>query len=997
MLTSALETNNLAPSSPSIATVLGINNKKLSGGSGFNYEIEKRVHERVSDLMNVPVTMLGLVEQYSKTDVFEPPFLRPHQKDDFFRFLWSVWKEFNADLYYGQEDGLMFGIVKGSGTYQEGRGSNGYRIGENNFEGNSTILSEEDAYMKQLYYEKCMDRKNGAAQNCTLQPMEEYVGCINNCKLSPCPSTKASINKQKMYCPTYEFTQAPEDDVMGYIPRYYYCLNNAGTFIENDPPNSVATPDAMKNGVCAYSDGVTLVEGKLASKQTYAMSDRRNYMFLRDYDYPSEEEGDAAAKLLYADDPIEIDDSQKSDQIFVGGHHSRRYEPRARPWYKGVRQIQDAYWTKPYPFATNNDMGISYAKPLYYTDPSTGHNVFRGVLSVDYDLDAISRFLREVFMEILESKEIEELKEDETSMEEVYSRSVGATILIVEDDAPHYIIGTSSGSAATKQVRIDDESVTCSDNENFAAHFDCKTVRSTPEDFTQTSIALDEVMALAFEAQKEVGFPKRLVVSLAPTSSNNDTAIADYYVSQSVLYEQSGGANLRWRIIVAMPVSVASNDAIVYGNAMFVVVMAVGVLGCLSCVVLFYYYFTKRKKTEVRMSDWRFTSAFILGCALLNLTTLTYIGQITDQTCILRMWAFHICFVLALAPLLIKVWRIYKLVGSADRVVRLSITNQKALLYTMPPIVLQIIILAIFSIFDPAKSHTYVDIQGSSSFQHTVCKHKTTAFTITEVLFEGCLVLAGCILAFKTRNLGSTLGEAKQLLCAMYNVALVGVIVLLMGSFLYVDQVSVFVIRAVGTFWATAFSSCAFVLPRILQLQRNNLRRNNSRASGFMSNSFKRSGSFYNSFDRTRSLQNVQLSNHDAISNSLHNEPRSQLPVSSIQLSDCNSSYAEAQQEAPHIPKISFTSDSHSLGSDVDVTIHDSEAEESLPLGKEQQKDRSTSFTKLSISPSESDALQRLGESTGSSDSCNIRRDIEENIVSENHDLKGEDSSKSFE
>ena len=80
-----------------------LNTKQKRGGSGFNYEIEKRVHERVSELMSIPVTMLGLVEQYSKTDVFEVPFLRPHQRDDIFRFMWTVWKEFGIDLYYGQE------------------------------------------------------------------------------------------------------------------------------------------------------------------------------------------------------------------------------------------------------------------------------------------------------------------------------------------------------------------------------------------------------------------------------------------------------------------------------------------------------------------------------------------------------------------------------------------------------------------------------------------------------------------------------------------------------------------------------------------------------------------------------------------------------------------------------------------------------------------------------------------------------------------------------
>ena len=158
----------------------------------FNHEIEKRVHERVSELMNVPVTMLGLIEQYSMTDVFEPPFLRPHQKDEIFRFMWTVWKQFNVDLYYGQEDGLFLGVIKGSGTYQEGRGTNGYFL-KDETDTNAIEVSEEDAYFRRLYYDKCLDRENGAAQNCTLKPNEDYVSCVDNCRLTPCPSSLSGL------------------------------------------------------------------------------------------------------------------------------------------------------------------------------------------------------------------------------------------------------------------------------------------------------------------------------------------------------------------------------------------------------------------------------------------------------------------------------------------------------------------------------------------------------------------------------------------------------------------------------------------------------------------------------------------------------------------------------------------------------------------------------------------------------------------------------------
>jgi len=1013
------------------------------GGGGFNYEIEKRVHERVSELMSVPVTMVGLVEQYSKTDVFEPPFLRPHQRDDIFRFLWTVSNEFNIDMYYGQEDGLFLGIIKGSGTYLEGRGSNGYLVGEN-FDGNNRVISEQDAYMKQLYYNECLDRETGVAQNCLLTLMEDYVACKDNCRpTTPCPSsipsasttamsvvsseTVATTTEQIIYCPSYDVLQVPAVYSMGYVPRYYYCLNNAGTFIENDPPNSVASPSSMNNGVCTHSDGVTLVEGKAATKKTYAMADRRNYLFLHDY---GNENGNmtesqanavlnAATQFLYTDDPSNVDDSQKTDQIFVGGHHSRRYEPRLRPWYIGTREVQNAYWTKPYPFATNNDMGITYAKPLYYTDPSTGHKVFRGVLGVDYDLDEISRFLRDVFLELklLAPQEDEQpiqedsTGEDETTKtkttvknnDEMYSSSSGATVLIFEDDAPHYIIGSSTGSKAAQKVRIDDESIICSNEDFFSDKIECTTVRSTPKDYAKNSNRLDGVMALAFEAQKKSGFPKELVVSAAPVASSSNTddddGISDFYVSASLIYEQSEGENLRWWIIVAMPVGLAPDDDILYGDPMFIVVLVVAVVGCVACLVLFYYYFSKRKRTEVRMSDWRFTSAFILGCALLNLTTITTLGPATDASCMIRMWTFHLVFVLALSPLLVKVWRINRLVGSADRAIRLSITNLNALMYTVPPILLQALILTMFSIYDPTKRYTYVDIDGNSSAEHSICEHNTGAFTTTQIVFEGGLVLIGCILAFKTRNLGSAFGEAKQLLFAMYNVGLVGVIVMLMGYCLHIDQRSIYVIKTLGVFWATVFSSCAFVLPRLLQVQKNQMRRASTRNSfvGQRSGSFQQgSGSFTGSGYLTGNN-----SKGFSVGGSLLNEPKtSDINGSSLHSGEFNVDLTNRSSHIERACKImpkanGLYTNTGPSDSDIDDDLHDCDCEESFPEGIEKQEHRTTSFTQLSISASESEVLQELSledvvvKSAKSADSVKLSTDdIEANLVfvSENDD-----------
>jgi hypothetical protein len=103
--------------------------------------------------------------------------------------------------------------------------------------------------------------------------------------------------------------------------------------------------------------------------------------------------------------------------------------------------------------------------------------------------------------------------------------------------------------------------------------------------------------------------------------------------------------------------------------------------------------------------------------------------------------------------------------------------------------------------------------------QRAVCEHETDAFLITVLIFEAGFVLVGCYLAYKTRNLGDDFGEATQLMFAMYNIAFVGVIIVLVVNVADMDRNGRSVLQAVGVWWGTVFSTAAFVLPRLAQVR----------------------------------------------------------------------------------------------------------------------------------------------------------------------------------
>jgi uncharacterized membrane protein len=125
----------------------------------------------------------------------------------------------------------------------------------------------------------------------------------------------------------------------------------------------------------------------------------------------------------------------------------------------------------------------------------------------------------------------------------------------------------------------------------------------------------------------------------------------------------------------------------------------------------------------------------------------------------------------------------------------------------------------IFSIVDPPKQTEIIENNDGVVLQHIVCTHDTNAFFIVTLIYEGMLVLLGCVLSYMTRNLDARFGESRQLIFAMYNITFIGIIIILLLSLMGIDPSGEKTLIAIGVFWGTVFSSAVFVLPRMMQVQ----------------------------------------------------------------------------------------------------------------------------------------------------------------------------------
>jgi len=724
----------------------------------FNFEVGRRAHERLSELIGIPTKIQQLLATYRENNAFPHDFGAP-DRDKFMVLGDAILKTFPHDLiYYGLEDGTFVAhrnTPRGA-LYRE-PGQSGYDLND------PAVMGEMRKYL-----DSCVD-DDGRDVPCILGPDQTYIECIDDCavvqkcpdedsqrecsQLFDSPDDRLSCESKIKWCTSYEIKTTTESngDNLGYVPRTAYCIDAFGNPAQTPGKNSDLGEDGLGN--CYFLNGETLVNRHVEGDYAYCGGD-----------------------------------GIICNTTYVGGFQSSTYDPRFRPWYIDTKQKQKSNWVQPYVFFQNQQMGISYSHPIYTSDEE-GRSVFAGVLALDFTLEGIASFLTENYS------------------------GADTIVAVVEEAEPNYIVATSTGSTGVKRVLVDDVSQPCPEMDEDRAAILCTALRIPVSQMNQN--AMDKAVAKSYEAQERNNFPKS---ELIPARIDDMNAI---YASQTTAFAPEDG--IRWRIMILSPVESHEDDAIMPGDENFAFLIAPCAIGFIVCSILLFLFMQKRTEKEIIVSDWRFTGVFLLGCALLNLACFSMIGPNTDALCLTRMWVIHFFFVFALAPLFVKTFRLYKLLGVGAIIPkRRAISNARTALMAVPFIAVEVIILLIFTFVDPNKREEMLEYDESSVTHRVVCGHDTRAFFIVQVIYQGGLVFVGCLLAYKTRNMKKEFRDNQQLILTMYNIALVGTIILIVANVVQVYQGTIRIFISIGVFWMTVFSSCVFVLPRLLQIHTRN-------------------------------------------------------------------------------------------------------------------------------------------------------------------------------
>ena len=655
----------------------------------------------------------------------------------------------------------------------------------------TTTTTISSGALQDTYFNTCVNETNGQSINCLMtQDRPLYISCIDNCTLIKCggdgdssnSSGNSNSSSSSTWCQNYQILSLMEEeggqeelDKRGYVPSTYNCFNEQGSF--SDEPGKILLESATSTataeeyyGTCTFDNGKVVERSSIEGPFAYCESQRQASICQLE----TEEQEDFGDN----DDDIPI----ICNGTYAGSFLTFNYDPRWRPWYIDCREALRPRFSDTYIFFLSDVVGIKYTHPIFDKitgDAGNGERVLAGVLAVDMELGDIMTFLVSSF--------------NETDF----------TVAIYEEQEPYKMIGLSTASNIFEWVLAEDDNQICTQEQINTTPPICQAQQLTILDFVNSDSLLEDRILqkahIAIEDMKTIDSSNNNQ-GVTVREDDDDVASATYYAT-SLIYEQPE-ANLKWRIVITMPLENNPNDAITQEDGLYVLICIIASLGFLLCFLLFAAFYRKRNEEVVQFSDFSFTSAFIIGCSVLNLSLFCFLGEATDQACMIRTWVFYLLLSIALAPLLIKSYRIYKLLGSSiAQAMTVKMSNRQTFAVTLTINLVQALILLTFSYIDPPKATETIDLDAIVPTKSVVCSRETNAFLFTQGFYNFLLIAFGCYLAFLTRHIDTRFADAKALFFAMYNIFFTTMMLAIIFSSVDMRESGKIALFAIGIFW----------------------------------------------------------------------------------------------------------------------------------------------------------------------------------------------------
>ncbi|XP_045475935.1 probable G-protein coupled receptor CG31760 [Harmonia axyridis] len=215
-------------------------------------------------------------------------------------------------------------------------------------------------------------------------------------------------------------------------------------------------------------------------------------------------------------------------------------------------------------------------------------------------------------------------------------------------------------------------------------------------------------------------------------------------------------------------------------NWPFRITLLVFSVSCASCTMILNIFMFKHKRLKVfKVASPIFLSITLFGCATMYLEMAAIFPVLDTYSCIATKWSRHLGFCITYTALLMKTWRVsltYR-VKSAHKV---KLTDKQLLQWMVPILLVMLIYLGTWTVSDTPTAEDILDNEGLR-FKQCVYNWWDHSLAIGEVLF----LAWGIRVCYNVRNAESLYNEARLISYAIYNIAIVNIMMIAFHLFIF--------------------------------------------------------------------------------------------------------------------------------------------------------------------------------------------------------------------
>jgi len=255
------------------------------------------------------------------------------------------------------------------------------------------------------------------------------------------------------------------------------------------------------------------------------------------------------------------------------------------------------------------------------------------------------------------------------------------------------------------------------------------------------------------------------------------------YYLQSLSYTDSI-PGIEWMIIVLLP-AVLEPDHLGSESPLHAISTTVAILAILTAILSLILTLYHWKSRMIQLSQPYFTLLVQLGCILLGISGILFLGENNSSNCASRAYIFNIAFTVAFSPLLVKCFRVYLVFvhswqanvlmhGGQSKIISATGLFLYTGLFLAADIL--IIILTVYVGGSGTTPVTSTELSSNGAYaQFTFCGyHNNSYFFYAELSYKGFLILQACYLSVAIRSVSDAIAGSKALLAIVYNTAFVG-------------------------------------------------------------------------------------------------------------------------------------------------------------------------------------------------------------------------------